>query len=251
MDVVIVTGASKGLGAAMVEQLLSKDRQVVGIARSPNDALAAAARSKGAWLDWYLQDLADAEATDRLAASICASMPRDATRYALVNNAATIEPVGAVATLAPAAVVTALNVNLAAAMLFTARFLAATDDLSVDRRVLNISSGSGRRPMDGNGVYSATKAGLDMFTRCANAEQALRPAGRQARMVSLAPGVIETGMQVQARSLDPEKFPQTIYFRKMKDDGILAAPEDAARKILGYLMRDDFGATEIDDIRSA
>jgi NAD(P)-dependent dehydrogenase (short-subunit alcohol dehydrogenase family) len=136
-------------------------------------------------------------------------------------------------------------------MLFTARFLAATDDRDADRRVLNISSGSGRRPMDGNGVYSATKAGLDMFTRCANAEQALRPPGRRARMVSLAPGVIETDMQVLARSRDPELFPQTNYFRKMKDDGVLATPEDAARRILGYLMRDDFGATEIDDIRSA
>ena len=251
MEVVIVTGASKGLGAAMVEQLLSKDRQVIGISRTPNEALAAQARAQNAWLDWYLQDLADAAATDRLAASICAALPRDATRYMLVNNAALIEPVGAVATLEAAPVVAALAVNIAAPMLFTARFLAATDDLAVDRRVLNISSGSGRRPMDGNGVYSATKAALDMFTRCANAEQALRAPGRQARMVSLAPGVIETDMQVHARSQDPARFPSTVYFRKMKDDGVLATPEDAARRILGYLMRDGFGTTEIDDIRSA
>ena len=251
MEVVIVTGASKGLGAAMVEQLLSPDRQVVGIARSPNDALAAAARERGAWLDWYLQDLADTAATDRLAASICASMPRDATRYALVNNAALIEPVGSVALLEPGPIVAALNVNLAAPMLFSARFLAATDDRDVDRRILNISSGSGRRPMDGNGVYSATKAGLDMFTRCMKAEQLERPAGRRARVVSLAPGVIDTEMQVLARSQDPVRFPQTAYFVKMKEDGVLVSPADAARRILGYLFRDDFGDAEIDDIRSA
>ena len=251
MEVVIVTGASKGLGAAMVEQLLSPDRQVIGIARSPNDALAAAARAQNAWLDWYLQDLADADATDRLAASICASMPRDATRYALVNNAALIEPVGAVALLEAAPVVAALNVNVAAPMLFSARFLAATDDRDVDRRILNISSGSGRRPMDGNGVYSATKAGLDMFTRCMKAEQLERPAGRRARVVSLAPGVIDTDMQVNARNQDPARFPQTAYFLKMKEDGVLVPPADAARRILGYLFRDDFGDTEIDDIRTA
>ncbi len=251
MEVFIVTGASKGLGAALVEQLLSPERHVVGIARSPSDALAAAARDRGAWLDWYLQDLADAHGTDRLAASICASMPRDATRYALINNAALIEPVGAVASLAPAPVVAALNVNIAAPMLFAARFLEATDALEVDRRILNISSGSGRRPMDGNGVYSATKAALDMFTRCLKAEQDLRPPGRRARVVSLAPGVIDTPMQVLARSRDPALFPQTRYFAKMKDDGVLVAPADAARRILGYLGRDDFGDREIDDIRTA
>lgn len=249
MEIVIVTGASKGLGAAMVERLLSADRRVIGIARSPSDALAASARGKGAWLDWYLQDLADTDATDRLAASICASMTRDAHRYTLINNAALMEPVGAVSSLTPAAVVAALNVNVAAPMLFAARFLAATEDLDADRRILNISSGSGRRPMDGNGVYSATKAALDMFTRCLKAEQQLRPVGRQARVVSLAPGVIDTDMQVHARSRDPALFPQTRYFAKMKDDGVLVTATDAAARILRYLDRDDFGDTEIDDIR--
>jgi NAD(P)-dependent dehydrogenase (short-subunit alcohol dehydrogenase family) len=250
MEVVIVTGASKGLGAAFVEQLLSPGRRVIGIARSANDALAAAAKTRDAWLDWYLQDLADADATDALAASICAGMPRDATRYVLINNAALIEPVGSASTLAPAPVMAALAINLAAPMLFSARFLAATDDRDVDRRILNISSGSGRRPMDGNGVYSATKAALDMFTRCMKAEQLERPEGRRARVVSLAPGVIDTDMQVHARSQDPVRFPQTAYFAKMKADGVLASPADAARRILGYLMRDDFGDAEIDDIRN-
>jgi NAD(P)-dependent dehydrogenase (short-subunit alcohol dehydrogenase family) len=250
MEVVIVTGASKGLGAAFVEQLLSPGRRVIGIARSANDALAAAAKTRDAWLDWYLQDLADADATDALAASICAGMPRDATRYVLINNAALIEPVGSASTLAPAPVMAALAINIAAPMLFSARFLAATDHRDVDRRILNISSGSGRRPMDGNGVYSATKAALDMFTRCMKAEQLERPEGRRARVVSLAPGVIDTDMQVHARSQDPMRFPQTAYFAKMKADGVLVSPADAARKILGYLMRDDFGDTEIDDIRN-
>ena len=252
MEVVIVTGASKGLGAAFVEQLLSPQRRVIGIARSANDALADAARAKGAWLDWYLQDLGDVAASEALVASICASVPRDASRYVLINNAASMGPVGAIARLPVAETVAALNINLASPMQMTARFVEATDAFAVaDRRVLNISSGSGRRPMDGNGVYSATKAGLDMFTRCMKAEQQERPADRRVRVVSLAPGVIDTQMQVYARSRDPETFPQTRYFAKMKDDGVLVSPADAARKILGYLDRDDFGDVEIDDVRHA
>ena len=246
-EIVIVTGASRGLGAAMAEQLLAPDRKVIGVARSPNDALAALAREKGAWLDWYLQDLSDVAETDALASSICAGLPRDARRYVLINNAAVAEPVGPVAKLDAALVAAALHVNLAAAMIFTARFLAAITGTKAARRVLNISSGSGRRPMDGNSVYSATKAGLDMFTRCLKLEQALEKNG--ARVVSLAPGVIETDMQVAMRSRDPADFPQAAYFQGMKDEGRLATPEDAARRILAYLDRDDFGEHEIADIR--
>lgn len=250
MKVVILTGASRGLGAAMAARLLAPDCQLICISRTPHESLGEMARTKGAALDWYLQDLADVEATDRLALSICSTLPRDASRYALINNAALIEPVGATATLAAAQVSAALNVNLAAAMLFTARFIAATDGLDADRRILNISSGSGRRPMDGNGVYSATKAGLDMFTRCVKLEQQASPHGRPARIVSLAPGVIDTDMQVYARSRDPGIFPQTRYFARMKNEGMLVPPDAAAGKILGYLDREDFGATEIDDIRN-
>ena len=251
MNVYIVTGASKGLGAALVEHLLSPDHRVVGIARSANDALAASARAKGAWLDWYLQDLADAPAVDALAASICAGLPRDAASYVLVNNAALAEPIGPIATLAAAQVVATIDVNVTAAMLFTTRFLAATAPLDAERRVLNVSSGLARRPMDGTAAYCTSKAALDMFTRCINAEP--HDAGRavrKAKAVSLAPGVIDTGMQVVMRGQDATVFPEGQHFQAMKDDGRLSSPAAVAAKIAAFVERDDFGATELDDIRN-
>ena len=252
MEVVIVTGASKGLGAALVEQLLSPERRVIGIARSANDALADTARTRGAWLDWYLQDLSDVQATDALAASICDGLPRDATRYVLVNNAALAEPIGPIAALDATAVIRAIDANLTAAIILTTRFLAATAPLDADRRVLNISSGLARRPMDGTAVYCASKAGLDMFTRCINAEpDDPARALRRARAVSLAPGVIDTGMQVTLRGQDPAAFPQGANFAAMKAGGQLVAPADVAARIVAYLARADFGATELDDIRNA
>jgi benzil reductase ((S)-benzoin forming) len=251
MQVVIVTGASKGLGAALVEQLLSPDRKVIGIARSANDALAASARAKGAWLDWYLQDLADVAATDALAASICAGLPHDATAYALVNNAALADPIGPIAGLAAAGVVAAINVNLTAAMLFTSRFLAATAMRDAERRVLNISSGLARRPMDGTAPYCTGKAGLDMFTRCINVEpHDPRRALRKAKASSLAPGVIDTDMQVTLRGQDASTFPEGTHFRAMKDEGRLASAAEVAAKVAAYLQRDDFGSVELDDIRN-
>lgn len=251
MQLIIVTGASKGLGAALVEHLLSPERRIVGIARTANDALAAAARGRNAWLDWYLQDLADPAATDALAASIAADLPRDADFYALVNNAALADPIGPVAGLDAARVAASINVNVTAAMLFTARFLAATAPLDAERRVLNISSGLARRPMDGTAAYCTGKAALDMFTRCINVEphDAAR-AVRKAKAVSLAPGVIDTGMQVVLRGQDASVFPEGQHFRKMKDEGRLSSPDEVALRIAEYLQRDDFGTKELDDIRS-
>ena len=40
-----------------------------------------------------------------------------------------------------------------------------------------------------------------------------------------------------------------VVERVATSDGVLVSPADAARKILGYLDRDDFGDTEIDDVR--
>ena len=248
MNVVILTGASRGLGAAMAERLLAPDCQLICISRKPNDALAEMARAKNAALDWYLQDLADADATDALAQSICASLPRDASRYALVHNAALAEPVGRLETLDVKALAAATQVNLTAAMILTARLLAATRNLDGERRILNISSGLARRPMDGTAAYCATKAGLDMFTRCINVEAQATQA--HVRAVSLAPGVIDTDMQIGMRGHDMQGFPESQTFRAMKDEGRLSSPDAVAEKIVAFLQSEDFGATELDDIRN-
>ncbi len=251
MQVVLVTGASKGIGAALVDQLLSPERRVIGIARSPNAALADAARSRGAWLDWYLQDFADVAAVDALGASIGAGLPADASAYVLVNNAGVAEPLGPIAGLDAAQVAAAVNVNLTSVIAFTARFLAATARFDAERRVLNLSSGLARRPMDGVAAYCASKAGLDMFTRCINAEPDDRSrATRRAKAVALAPGVIDTDMQGVLRGRDREAFPEGRHFQALKEDGRLATPAAVAARIAAYLAREDFGTTEIDDIRN-
>ena len=248
MDVVIITGASRGLGHALADQFLSPTTRVIGVARSPNAALETRARALGAWLDWYLEDLAEPYATDALAHSITTEMPRDAARYILINNAGTLGPIGPAGTLEPGAAASALNLNVLAALLFSARFLSATEMLTVPRYVLNISSGAARTPLAGWGVYCASKAALDMFTRVANLDEAARP--YPAKLVSLAPGIIDTEMQNAVRAAQPEQFPDVERFRAMKVEGQLVSPDATAQRIRAYLERADFGMTEIDDLRN-
>jgi NAD(P)-dependent dehydrogenase (short-subunit alcohol dehydrogenase family) len=118
---------------------------------------------------------------------------------------------------------------------------------TVPRKVLLISSGLGRRAMAGSASYCAAKAGMDHLARAVALEEAARPNG--ARIVSLAPGVIDTDMQVQLRTADPALFPERKLFAGMKEAGQLDSPEVAAGKVLGYLDREDFGVTAVGDVR--
>lgn len=248
MEVVILTGASRGLGAALADQLLSSERRLVCIARKPNPLLEQKARDRKAWLDYYLQDLTEIEASDMLAQSICDELPDDASRLTLINNAGMVEPVARASALPNDQLVRALNLNVAAAMLFSSRFLKGTEDFAGERRILNISSGAARSPYAGWSVYCATKAALDMFSRCVKLEEAVRP--NPARIVSLAPGVVDTDMQATVRELDPEDFPNVERFRNLKATNQLASAEEAARRIVLYMARADFGTTEVDDVRN-
>ncbi|SAI42056.1 short chain dehydrogenase [Bordetella ansorpii] len=244
--IAILTGASRGLGAALARGLARPGVRLVTLARRDDAELAEFARAQGAELQQVKVDLSDLSATQRTADQIARQLPHDARRYLLINNAGTVQPVSPCAGLTDAASITqAFNLNVSAVMLLTARFLQAVRGMQADRRVLNISSGAGRNPNAGWGVYCATKAALDMYTRVLKQEQG----DDGVRAVSLAPGIVDTDMQETIRGSDPASFPALAKFQEFKTAGQLASPADVATRILAYLDRDDFGTTEIDDIR--
>jgi NAD(P)-dependent dehydrogenase (short-subunit alcohol dehydrogenase family) len=245
----IVTGASRGLGAALVDQLLTSGAVVVGIARHADAALAAKAQTVGATLEQWTLDLADpVPAAERLAAWLGSL---DAARFdeaVLVNNAGVITPPGPIDGCSAAELSAALRVGLEATVLLSAAFLRGTRAWPARKKVLNISSGLGRRPMAGSAPYCAAKAGMDLFSRALALDEAHRGEGG-AKVVSLAPGVIDTGMQVQLRSADDAGFPERGNFVALSTQGKLASPQAAAAQVLGYLNRVDFGAKVIADVR--
>ncbi|MFY3678563.1 SDR family oxidoreductase [Achromobacter xylosoxidans] len=245
--IAILTGASRGIGAAMARGLAKPGTRLITLARREDPELAAYARSQDAQLEQVSVDLSDLAAAEAAARRICDALPRDARRYLLINNAGTVHPVsGTDALIDGPAIAAAFNLNVTAVMLLTARFLAAVADLKADRRVLNISSGAGRNPNAGWGVYCATKAALDMYSRVVKQEQG----ENGARVVSLAPGIVDTDMQAAIRSSDPKSFPALAKFQDFHASGKLSSPANVASRILAYLDRDDFGTTEIDDIRN-
>lgn len=247
MKIAIITGASRGLGRAVAEQLLQPGTHVLAIARRPDAALAALARERGATLTAWALDLADAPAAaSRLADWLAAQQPADAV---LINNAAALSEPAPLRDGDAVELANAVRVGLEAPLLLTAAFLRATEGWGTDRRVLNVSSGLGRRAMAGSASYCAVKAGMDHFSRAVAMEEAGRPGG--ARIASVAPGIIDTDMQVQLRRADRGRFPDGAQFEAFKTEGRLDSPEVAARKLLRFLAREDFGHDPIGDVRQA
>lgn len=242
--VAIVTGASRGLGHALAAGLLKPGTHLVSIARSDNAELGRQASACGATLQQVQADLSDPAAAQACAETVMAGLPQQAQRYLLINNAGTVEPINQAHDLTDArAVARAFDLNVTSVIVLTAAFLRATP-AAADRRILNISSGAGRNPMPGWGVYCATKAALDHYTQVLNAEN------HGLRVASLAPGVVDTGMQEKIRSSDASQFPNVERFAQMHEQGQLSSPTAVAEKILRYLADDNFGTTVLDDIRN-
>ena len=250
----IVTGASRGMGAAIAQQLLAPRHVVLGISRGTSSTLATQASTQRASLEQWPRDLAQPVAVAReLQAWLGGFDPARFGAATLINNAGVIGHIGPIDEAADEALSGALRVGLEAALLLTASFLRATRGWSALRdggvKVLNISSGLGRRAMAGSAPYCAAKAGMDHFSRAVALDEATRPAG--AKIVSLAPGVIDTDMQTALRAADGRGFPDQDNFVQMKQSGQLLTPQAAARRVLAYLARPDFGSNPVADVRDA
>ena len=236
----IVTGASRGLGRAIAEQLHGAGHRVLGLSR----------QQPAAQFEQWACDLSDPLPVARRLEQWLAGI--DAASFAtvtLINNAALVTEPQPLAEAEPAALSAAVRVGLEAPLLLTSAFLRATRSWTSLRRVLHISSGLGRRGMASTGPYCAVKAGLDNLARAQALEEALQPRG--ARVCSLAPGVIDTDMQLQLRGADPGAFPDRDAFVQMKQGGRLDSPAAAAAKVIAYLNRADFGSQPVGDVRDA
>lgn len=239
----IVSGHSRGLGAAIAGHLLARNIAVLGLSRHGNAALAAGFPGQ---LGEVALDLADdAGLTDWLAGETLAGFAAGAERLLLVNNAGLLAPVGQLAAQPPAAIARAISCNVAAALMLAAAAARISTEANVaELRILHISSGAGRNAIPGWSVYGAGKAALDHHARVVAADGA-----PGIRICSLAPGVIDTGMQAEIRGTPLADFPLRRKFEALKESGGLATPEACAAGIVAHLLGDAFGEAPVADLR--
>lgn len=232
----ILTGHTRGVGAAIAANLLARKIPVLGLARGrlPHADLLAQREldlaDPAALLAW----LAQTDLQDFLAG--CKTV-------LLINNAGTVQPVGPLALQDGAAIARAVSLNVSAPLLL-ANAVAVASPPSAEQRIVHVSSGAGRSAYPGWSVYCATKAAVDMHARAVQLDQ---DAG--VKICSLAPGIIDTDMQAEIRASSLAQFPLRERFEQLKRDGALAHPADCAQALVAYLLGPDFGTLAVADLR--
>lgn len=239
MRYVIVTGTSRGLGEAIATELLEENTRLICISRKQNEQLVEKAKQLNIPLAFYPVDLQDVHNLESSMETIFSSIEENTlSSIHLINNAGVLTPMKPIEKAESELLITNVQVNLIAPMILTSSFLKYTKDLKVEKRVVNISSGAGKKPYFGWGAYCTTKAGINMFTQCVAAEESQKD--YPVKIIAFAPGVIDTNMQQQIRQTKKEDFTHLDRFITLKEEGKLLSPEHVAKAVVHLLETEDF-----------
>ena len=222
--VIIVSGASRGLGAAVARWLGKAGAALVLAARSA-EALEAVAAEVGRLGGRALALPGDIADLDFCRHVVQQSRESFGALHGVVNNAAVVQPLAPVAQADPATWERNLQVGLLAPFRLTR---AALPLLRASRgRVVNVSSGAAQTALPGASAYCVAKAGLNHLTRVLAAEEP------RLTCVAVRPGVVDTAMQEVLRTPRSGQLPeaQVAYYRQLKDDNRLEPPRVPGRAI--------------------
>jgi 3-oxoacyl-[acyl-carrier protein] reductase len=232
MDNVLVTGASRGLGAAISERLAADGFHVIAVARKIKEATAER-------ITPVAFDLADAGAIPDFVRSL---RQRFGPIYGLVNNAG-LGTEGLLANMPDADIEALIRLNTLSPILLS-KYVVRGMMAQGRGRVVSISSIVASNGFNALSVYSATKASLVGFTR-----SLAREVGRVGVTVNaIAPGFIDTEMTRGLGEKDRERIVARSALRRLAEPADVAAMAayligEAGRNISGAVLTVDAGGT--------
>ncbi len=215
---VLITGHSRGLGAALAQACLADGHSVYGLARGALPQSSAALH----------QAHADFSAPEGVTAVLDGLVPPAERLDLAILNAGVLGPFDALTQIPLDALRGVMDVNLWANKV-------VLDWLAARRpapgQVVTLSSGAAVRGNFGWGAYALSKAALNMLTQLYAHEMP------DSHLVALAPGLVDTAMQDALRAQSAAKFPSLQRLHEAQGTPAMPTPEVAARRLLDLLPR--------------
>lgn len=229
MAAVVITGVSRGLGAALFDACNARGDRILAIGRRFSDAQRLARDARPQDINLHATDLADPRWLPD--GDILRPFLRDNAESVLIHNAAVVDPIGAVGRLPEETVLNAIAVNLTAPILMTNSFLRAVPRDGSRVRIVFVSSSAARRVIDGWSLYCATKAGAEMFFDVVSSQVI---DDKRISVVSVDPGQMDTEMQGSIRRAAGSGafFPDQQRWLDAHENGSLADPKSVAEAIV-------------------
>ncbi len=214
----IITGTSNGIGKALAELALKKQNRVLGISR--RNLIEDSNYT-------HLQvNLALFEEVKNIA------FPKNqANKIVLVNNAGTLGEINYLGNLSNESIHDSLVTNLISPTILINKFIQTYAHIEgLELLIINISSGAGNHAYDGWSEYCCSKAGIEMLTKVVEKES-VEKGRKNIKILSVYPGIVETGMQKSIRSSSKDAFSMVNKFADMFAQGVNKTPQKSAEEI--------------------
>ncbi len=229
--VLVVTGASAGLGKSLSLEVGKRRFRVVLLARSTQklSKVAEQVQTNGGEA---LVIPTDVTKPDEVKRAFAEAVQKWNQIDILFNAAGVVQPVKPMVKVSDKEYFSSLLINVYGIYISTREAVKQMIQQDKGGTVVNVSSGAAIKPYFGWSAYGSQKAAVDMFTRIVAQEVA----GKPIRIFGLSPGPFKSGMQEILRNTSPEDFPSRNKFIKLYEEDKLASPEDLSKVFIDLAL---------------
>lgn len=240
MNILIITGGSKGIGKAIAKKYASKNYKVYALSRSVTEL------ENVTQISVDLSNLRETESSFTILLDEIKN--KEISTITLINNAGRIGKIASLDNLDANDIAKSIQLNTTTPLILSSLFIKHLEKNNCKKQIINISSGAAKNPYQGWSVYCTSKAAIDMMTRTIATEQNELKNG--VKCISIYPGVVDTNMQIQIRNTDKTDFINVQRFKDLKENNELYSTEFVAEKIYKIDTKNLLESGGIIDIRN-
>lgn len=224
IKVFIVTGVSSGLGKSIFDLLIKKNQIIVALSRTFNEYQLEL--QKGNKVELLTCDLSMVNQLQNILNNISLIDSDSVDEIIFINNAATINPISQIGDFSKNDIIDSISINLSSSIIINNYLCKISNKNDLTYKIVNITTGAARRPIEGWAMYCTTKSAVEMFLEVIELEN------DNVKVINVDPGVINTGMQEKIRNSSEEDFPLVEQFKKIDAEDKLKSPDDVALEII-------------------